>query len=344
MSAYYQRRNSSSLGAGFALGYLTSAAVQKSFDSNNTLSHKSFSPSDFDNLSKEEARELLPLLLNKAEIPHGDMTIEVDKEKYSSGRIFLSQWQRVASGSVTTVLGRDQDGDLAVAFGVQKNHQKTLVTRHPQGYAEAPSPKEDLTGLQKQNATRIHAKTGEPVPADASLEETAAREIKEELNLDVKPENLHFMGVNQYTVPANINQPVALEANYSVLVEGTPDLKVIDDEFPDDISNPKWYKIKDIYQAEDGKYYVENSPHPVEKPELVKEAVVLHGNPKDVINAFGDNKLLANVEEFKAIHQKITRNTPQTSIEDISEQPTKNIHRARLRNQLQESQPMLIRS
>lgn len=210
---------------------------------------------DFSSLSSAEARQLLTQLLDLSKIPHGDLSIPGNV--ISSKRYIISQWQRVAVGSIVTIFAYDPDGDLAVALGVQRG-----VLRTPQGYMEAPLPKEDLSGIREKGGSRLNAKTGEIVAADRSIEENAVREVKEEIGLAIIESDLNLLGVLSLVDES----PVAVAIEYYVKLDHTAALKTVDDEFSgDDMQSPRWVKIKDIKFNPDKKnYFTPNSEFPVE--------------------------------------------------------------------------------
>lgn len=195
-------------------------------------------------LDASKARQVLPSILDAAKVPHGDMAIP--SKTVHSGRHIISQWQRSAVGACVMVLGKDKDGDLCLAVGNQRG-----MLRHPQGYMEIGLPKEDLTGLRAKNASRINAKTGELVSMDNSIEDNAVREVYEEVGLKIFKSQLRLLGIKS----SMQDNPVSVAANYYVLLNDTPKLKTIDQEFADDdLSKPQWVKVKNIVN-EEGSHY-----------------------------------------------------------------------------------------
>lgn len=192
---------------------------------------------DWSRTTKEEARRTLGKHIDAAEVPYGDLAIPSDV--VHSRRYTISQWQRAAAGAIVIVLSKNYKGDLALALGVQRG------TLHPpQGYMEVPMPREDLTGLREKGASRLNGATGELIKADDTIEDNAVREVKEELNLDIDKKQLALIGVSLQN--ENTIVPV-IAAQYTVMLDTTPPLKVIDEEFASyDLRSPKWFKIKDI--------------------------------------------------------------------------------------------------
>jgi 8-oxo-dGTP pyrophosphatase MutT (NUDIX family) len=219
----------------------------------------------WEGISKEDARATLTDHIDKAKIPHGDLA--VPSKTVHSKRHIISQWQRSAAGAIVAVLGRDGDGDLCVALGPQRGKMAFA-----QGYMEVPLPNEDLTGLQKQGYSRINSKTGEPVKADTCLEDAAVREVREELGLDITRGDLALLAVGS-GVDANHLLPTVV-AIYGVLLNQTPSLKTLDDEFPqDDMQEPKWYKIREIKRGVNGNYYVPGNDFPIERMSVLRQAI-----------------------------------------------------------------------
>ncbi|MCH9755733.1 MAG: NUDIX hydrolase [Gammaproteobacteria bacterium] len=199
---------------------------------------------DYSLLKSNQARALLPSLLDAAKVPHGDMA--VPSQTVHSRRFFISQWPRSAVGACIMVLGTDDEGDICVAVG----HQRGLL-RHPQGYMEVRLPKEDLTGLRAKNASRINASTGEAVLIDHSIEDNAVREVYEEIGLTISKSQLKLLSIKS-SIQEN---PVCIAGIYYVMLNNTPNLKTLDHEFADDdLAKPQWIKIKNIIYKE-GKYY-----------------------------------------------------------------------------------------
>jgi ADP-ribose pyrophosphatase YjhB (NUDIX family) len=224
--------------------------------------------SDFD---KEKARRFLTSILDASEIPDGDMVVP-------GGRYEISKWQRTSTGATVIVLGKDNKGDLYVAVGNQRG-----LLRHPQGYMELPLPKEDLTGLRAQGASRINAVTKKPVPHDNSMEDCAAREVYEEIGIKVNKDQLKLLSVT-----SGVNQnPVCIAVNYYVVLNDLPILSTKDHEFAnDDLSNPQWIRIKDITKR-DGKCYAKDNTTSLEQNTIhqLKKALSINGQ-KELLKLF----------------------------------------------------------
>lgn len=201
--------------------------------------------------NQQAARDILPDVLDASKIPHGDLA--VPSRIVHSRRHIISQWQRGAAGATVVVLGHDKDGDLCIALGSQRG---SLV--QPQGYMEQRLPNDDLTGLRAKGASRLNGTTGDIVLADATMLACAAREVREEIGLDIPEDQLKILSIS------NGNQVVhTIAANYGTLLPNTPALKTLDHEFAnDDMANPAWYKLKDI-QLRFGKFYVTGSKLPI---------------------------------------------------------------------------------
>lgn len=212
------------------------------------------------NNDQADCRKNLTKILDATQIPHGDLVIP--SQVVHSGRYLVSQWQRAAVGATVIVLGIDAEKDLCVALGKQQGYFK-----HPQGYMEIPLPKADLTHLREQGASRINGKTGKVVKADISIEENATREVYEEIGLKVSPQDLTLLSISSLIE----DSPVTIAANYLLFRLNTPPLKAIDNEFADDLQEPRWFKVKNIYFNK-GKFYVKNESTEVD-PRTVK---VLH--------------------------------------------------------------------
>lgn len=146
------------------------------------------------------------------------------------------------------MFGKDQAGNLSTILGAQRG-----VLRNPQGFMETPLPKEDLTGLKAQHASRVNGKTLELVVEDNSIEDNAIREIYEEAGIKINKSDLVLLGIRSDTT-AN---PVCFTVQYMVVLENTPKLSTQDDEFvQDDLQRPTWIKIEDIkYNSESKKYF-----------------------------------------------------------------------------------------
>lgn len=210
------------------------------------------------------ARDFLPSILDAAKIPHGDLA--VPSYEVESGRYIISRWQRSAAGAMVIITSKNEEGDLYIALGEQRG--KLAV---PQGYMETPLPKEDLTGLREKSASRKHAQTGQPVPADMSIEDNAVREVWEELGLKIKKEDLVLVSVKSGEVANPIVPTIAVV--YKVFVDGLPKLGITDDEFAhDDLSAPKWYKVSDI-SCSSGECYVNGHNSPIKDSEFIFEAL-----------------------------------------------------------------------
>lgn len=61
------------------------------------------------------------------------------------------------------------------------------------GYSELELPKDNLTDIPK-GSSRKNGKEEELVPADDNIKTTAAREVKEELNIDIDEASLISLG------------------------------------------------------------------------------------------------------------------------------------------------------
>ncbi len=201
-------------------------------------------------LDKSLARDIAGQALDRSEISHGDTAIP--SSAVHSARFIITQWQRSAVGACVVVLGKDKDGDLCVALGSQRGE---LVI--PQGYMEVPAPRDDGTGvLHSNNASRFNKKTGEIITADQTIEDNAIREVKEEIGVDLKKDQLKLLSVDSATDKRLGLYMVA--AIYGAKLSSTPDLKVLDDEFvDDDIKQPFWSKVRDIKMLGDN-FYVKN--------------------------------------------------------------------------------------
>ena len=255
-------------------------------DLRQSLSKNALEFVNWSNLEKNKARSILSNVLDASVVPDGDMA--VPSNTVHSRRHFISKWQRTATGATIIVLGKDDEGNLCTALGDQRG-----ALRHPQGFMEVPLPKEDLTGLKAQNASRMNGNTGEIVLADISIESNAVREVYEELGLSISENQLKLLR----TTSDMKSSPICIAANYYVILPNTPQLNTIDKEFvSDDLSKPAWVKIKDI-QARDGKFYVGSNPLPVD-PNTVKQlrkALELSGY-KFVANGLASNEKDAAVE------------------------------------------------
>ena len=229
---------------------------------------------DWREISLEDARSSLPQHLDAASIPHGDLS--VSSEKVHSRRYIISQWQRVATGAIVVVLGRDSDGHLCTAIGPQRG---ALV--HPQGYMESPLPQEDLTGLREKGFSRINASTGEAVPADKTLEDNAIREVKEEIGIDIQKNNLKLLNLTSSKDEDAVVYTVA--GVYGATLDSTPSLKTLDTEFADDdMSHPFWVKISDI-RCRNGLCYTPHHSLPLhpETRSNIQKAVKQLGSTSD---------------------------------------------------------------
>lgn len=226
-------------------------------------------------LSEEDARNTLSFHLDVSNVPHGDLV--VSSQKVHSGRYIVSQWQRVAAGAVVVVLGRDKDQDLCIAMGPQRGK---LVP--PQGYMEAKLPKNDLTGLHDKGASRINAKTGEIVYADATIEDNAVREVKEELGIDISKNDLLLLGISSGEEENSVVPTIV--GKYGILLPQTPQLKTLDTEFiNDDMQDPFWVKAKEI-KCEKGVYHTPNHSFPIDfrNIKIIKEAILKLSASKDL--------------------------------------------------------------
>lgn len=216
----------------------------------------------WNNLPEDIARTTLAKHIDAAHVPHGDLAIS--SEAVHSKRYIISQWQRVATGSAVIVLGRNNDNELCVALGGQRGK---IV--QPQGYMESYLPHEDLTGLREKNASRINGSTNELVTADNNLEETARREVKEEIGLDIKQEDLKLLNVSSDKDANPVLHTIAVQ--YGIMLSNTPELNITDTEFvEDDLQKPRWVKVKDI-TCKDGNCYIPNNKLPIHQetiPEL----------------------------------------------------------------------------
>ncbi len=218
----------------------------------------------WEGITKDCARETLSNHVDRADVPHGDLAIS--SKKVHSNRYIISQWQRSAAGAIVVVLGRDDDGDLCVALGPQRG--KMVLA---QGYMEVPLPNEDLTGLKKQGASRINNNTGELVKADTCIEDTAVREVREELGLNIAVRDLTLLDIASGKEENPIVPTVA--PIYGVLLNDTPPLKTLDDEFiTDDMQDPQWYKIRNI-KCIDGQYYVPGKDFPIRRMPVIQKAI-----------------------------------------------------------------------
>jgi len=207
-------------------------------DFSGSLLQSALKYGEWQRISKEDARSTLPAHIDASDVPHGDMA--VPSEKVHSKRYLISQWQRVATGAVTVVLGRDMTGSLYTALGVQRG--KIVI---PQGYMESHLPSEDLTGLKEKGASRVNGSTGELVYADNTLEDNAVREVKEELGIDISKDNLELLSISSAKDANPIVHTVA--GLYGIVLPNTPKLKTLDTEFVnDDMQDPFWVRIQDI--------------------------------------------------------------------------------------------------
>jgi 8-oxo-dGTP pyrophosphatase MutT (NUDIX family) len=229
----------------------------------------------WDNISQEIARETLPQHLDAAKIPHGDLS--VSGNDIHSKRYIISQWQRVATGAVVIVLGRNQDGQLSLALGPQRGNMVP-----PQGYMESPLPIDDLSGIRKHGASRINGSTGEFVMADNSLEDTALREVKEELGLTIERKDLHFIGVLSSKEANPIVHTIAVQ--YGTLLSNTPTIKTLDQEFTnDDMINPVWVRVQDI-TCKNNNCYIPDNKLPIKIADIppIQKTIRTFGNTQDI--------------------------------------------------------------
>ncbi len=239
------------------------------------------------NISQENARESLPQHLDAAKIPHGDLS--VSGKDIHSKRYIISQWQRVASGAVVIILGRNQEGQLSIALGPQRGNMVP-----PQGYMESPLPIDDLSGIREHGASRINGSTGEFVRADNSLEDTALREVKEELGLTIESKDLHFIGVLSTKEANPIVHTIAVQ--YGTLLSNTPTIKTLDHEFTnDDMINPVWVKVQDI-TCKNNNCYIPGSKLPIKIMDIqaIQKAIRELGNAQDIQNSEAFLSFVAN--------------------------------------------------
>jgi len=208
----------------------------------------------WENLSKEEARATLSKHIDAARVPHGDLSIS--SQNIHSKRYIISQWQRVATGAAIIVLGHDKENELCVALGGQRGK---IV--QPQGYMESYLPHEDLTGLRALGASRINGSTNTLITADNTLEDTAQREIKEEIGIDIQQKDLKLLNVSSDKNTNPILHTIAV--HYVVMLQNTPELNITDTEFvKDDLQKPRWVKIKSI-TCNDDNCYIPNNKLPM---------------------------------------------------------------------------------
>lgn len=232
-----------------SVGYC-SGRYSMSNNSQNDTAIKALKNIKWNDLDAANARAILTNVLDASKVPHGD--IAVPSNIVHSRRYVISQWQRSAVGAIVIVLGYDDEKDLSIAVGTQRG-----LFRTPQGYMELPLPKEDLTGLKKQGASRLNSDTMTAVSADSSIQKNAIREVYEEIGLNIQEEDLTLLDI---VSDVNAN-PVCIAAVYMVKLPNTPILETYDHEFiNDDLADPMWIKIKDIkYNATQDKYYIDAS-------------------------------------------------------------------------------------
>ena len=107
---------------------------------------------------------------------------------------------------------------------------------------ESTLPKEDLTGLRAKGVSRINGTTGELVKRDNSLEDTAVREVFEEIGLKIEKNSLKLLSISSNSDENPIVHAVA--PAYGIKLPNIPALKTIDTEFAsDDMSGPRWFKV-----------------------------------------------------------------------------------------------------
>ena len=243
---------------GFGIAAISGAAYTGYEFGRSTRADKLETSHFWHDIPANRVRRMLPNILDAAKIPHGDLS--VTSYQVHSGRYFISQWQRTAIGTSLIALGKDQDGDICVAVGMQRG-----TLRHPQGYMEVELPHEDLTGLRSLGASRINKKTGELVMADKSIEDNAVREAFEEAGIRIGKEQLNFLSLTKEEGAS----PVRFNANYFVILKDTPQLQTHDTEFGDaDLTQPRWAKLKDIKQ-QNGVFTLEKGDAMFE-PETIK--------------------------------------------------------------------------
>ena len=233
---------------------------------------------DWSKLTPEEARKTLGAHIDAAEVPHGDLAVPSDV--VHSRRYIISQWQRVAAGAIVVVLSYDSEGDLILALGSQRGK---LVP--PQGYMEAKLPKEDLTGLREKGASRLNGSNGKIIKADRNLKENAAREVKEELGIDINQKDLVLIGVSGSENDNPIVHTVAV--HYAIMLDKETSLKVTDNEFiDDDLNSPKWFKVKDI-TCEKGSCHIPSEILPIREDNIpIIQKAVRHFVGKDNLKTY----------------------------------------------------------
>ena len=215
----------------------------------------------WDKLSVELARKTLSAHLDASQVPHGDLA--VPSRKIHSGRYIITQWQRVATGAAVVVLSRNKAGDLCVALGSQRGK---LV--QAQGYMESHLPKDDLTGLRERGASRINGSTGKIVKADDSIEDTAEREVWEELGLLIQKNKFKLLSIGSTRDSNPIVHTVTV--HYVTNVGPACQLQTLDTEFAgDDMSQPKWYPLKNI-TCIDGHCYAKDNKLPLHPDTVIR--------------------------------------------------------------------------
>lgn len=226
------------------------------------------------NVSQQVARDTLPFHLDASNIPDGDMA--VSSKKIHSGRYIISQWQRAAAGASVVVLGRDAEQDLCIALGTQRGNLVIV-----QGYMETYLPQEDLTGLGKKGASRINSSTGELIYADNTFEDTAVREVKEELGIEISKNFLKLLAIfSGKDIGINLH---LIEGTYGIILPNVPELGTLDTEcVEDDMQYPFWVKVKNIKCTRDN-CYVPNNNLPIEKRRIpsIQQAIKELGTDSD---------------------------------------------------------------
>lgn len=229
-----ERRFVDRLNSGQAIDSLDDKVIGK-------ILNNAFMQGKFDGIEKESIRKNIGKILDKVDIKHGDTVVPSDETL--SGRYLISQWQRGAIGTMTSVFAYDENGDLCIAMGPQRGSFAS-----PQGYGELHVPKDDDSGLYEKGGSRYNKKTGEVVLADKTSE-GMAKEVEEELGIVIGEEKLTKVdfqySINERGIPAMVG-------HFYIMLDSTVDLKNNDTEFKgtefdgDDMDNPRWVRLKDI--------------------------------------------------------------------------------------------------
>ncbi|MCH9753294.1 MAG: NUDIX domain-containing protein [Alphaproteobacteria bacterium] len=235
--------------------------------------------SSWDGVSKEVARKTLAEHLNKSEIPDGDLSVGSRKSDGGpySGRYIISKWQRVAAGAIIVVLSENQKGELHVVLG---NHYNKLSI--PQGYMEANLPEDNLSGFKKNNVSRMRGCNEDFVNADQTLEDTAVREVWDEMGIQIKKKDLSLLDV----VSEKYVNPVVqtIFSVYGIKIDHMSEVRTVDLEFrEEDMVNPQWFKVSDI-KCQNNKCHVTGSSIPlkVSSIDMIQKSIRKLANPEQL--------------------------------------------------------------